>query len=112
MAKQFDIQTNIGNIPSGDEFQNVKQVFTDGKTGEEMKEPSNKYSDVVNSVKGLFAEHSEKLFSIIALIGFTLVFYAGRINDWEDFKRYSAFLIVVLFFYLILSLGHSPKNHK
>lgn len=111
MAKEFDTQTDIGNIPSGDEFQRVKQTATGGKTGEPIRESiGDRVSDVAHMVKGIFAEHSEKLFAIVALIGFTLVFYAGHITNWYDFGRYSAFLGIVLAFYLFLLLGKWIKN--
>ncbi len=111
MAKEFDSQTNIGNIPSSNEFQRVKETATGGKTGEPIRELiSDRVSDVANTVKGIFAEHSEKLFALIALIGFTLVFYAGHIENWDDLWRYSTFLIVVLIFYLFLLFGKWLKN--
>jgi hypothetical protein len=111
MAKEFDTQTNIGNIPAGDEFQRVKQTPTGGKTGEPIRESiGDRVSDVAHTVKGIFAEHSEKLFAIVALIGFTLVFYAGHIKDWLDFWRYSAFLGIILCFYLLLSFGKWLKS--
>ena len=111
MAKEFDIKTNIGNIPSRNEFQRVKQTSVSGKTGDEITETNNgKVYAIVDSVKGIFAEHSEKLFSVIALVGFTFVFYAGNIKNWDDFFRYSAFLGVVLIFYLILLLGRWLKD--
>lgn len=111
MAKEFDTQTDIGNIPSSDEFQRVKQTSTGGKTGEPIRESiSDRVSDVAHTVKGIFAEHSEKLFAIVALIGFTLVFYAGHIENWYDFWRYSAFLGIVFGFYLLLAFGKWIKN--
>lgn len=110
MAKEFDAKTDIGNIPSNDEFQRVKHTLTGGKTGEPTRAINNGVSDVAHIVKGIFAEHSEKLFAIIALIGFTLVFYAGHIESWSDFWRYSAFLGIVIIFYFLLSLGRWIKN--
>jgi len=106
MAKEIDIQTDIGNISPTDEFQRVKQSPSEAKTGDPIKEVvSDRVSDVVHTVKGIFSEHSEKLFSIVALIGFTLVFYAGHIKSWSDFWRYSVFLIVVLIFYSMMLIG-------
>ncbi len=105
MAKEVNIQTDIGDIPATNEFQRVKQLPSEAKTGDPIKEVvSDRVSDVVHTVKGIFSEHSEKLFSIVALIGFTLVFYAGHIKNWSDFWRYSAFLGIVLIFYSIMSL--------
>lgn len=106
MAQEFIPQTDIGNIPSTDEFQRVKDASIGGKTGEpERNGFGGKISDVAQTVQGVFANHSEKLFAIIALVGFTLIFYSGNIKTWDDFWRYTVFLGVVLIFYVILLIG-------
>ena len=106
MAQEFTPQTDIGNIPSTDEFQRVKDSSIIGKTGEpERNGFSGKISDVAQTVQGVFANHSEKLFAITALVGFTLIFYSGNIKAWNDFWRYTAFLGVVLIFYVVLLIG-------
>lgn len=106
MAKEIDIKTDIGKISPTDEFQRVKQSPSEAKTGDTIKDvASDRVSDVVHTVKGIFSEHSEKLFSLVALIAFTLVFYAGNIKNWCDFWRYSAFLGIVLLFYLVMLIG-------
>lgn len=107
MAKEFTDITNIGDIPQSGDFQRVNQSPTGGKTGEAQSGGgiSDRVSDVVHTVKGIFADHSEKFFSLVALIGFTLIFYSGNLKDWLDFWRYSAFLGIVICFYSILLLG-------
>jgi len=106
MAQEFTPQTNIGDIPPTDEFQRVKDASISGKTGEpERGGIGGKISDVAETVQGVFANHSEKLFAITALIGFTLIFYSGNIKAWSDFWRYTAFLGIVLLFYIILLIG-------
>jgi len=111
MAQEFTPQTDIGNIPPTDEIQRVKDVSIGGKTGEPDRNGfGGKISEVAQTVHGIFVSHSEKLFAIIALIGFTLVFYAGHIKDWMDFWRYSASLGVILVFYLFLLIGKWLKN--
>ena len=106
MAQEFTPQTDIGNIPPTEEFQMVKDSSVSGKTGEpERNGFVGKISEVAQTVQGIFSNHSEKLFAITALIGFTLIFYSGNIKVWCDFWRYTAFLGVVLVFYVILLLG-------
>ena len=106
MAQEFTPQTNIGDIPATDKFQRVKDTSIIGKTGEpERSRIGGKISDVAETVQGVFANHSEKLFAITALVGFTLIFYSGNIKTWFDFWRYTAFLGVVLIFYIVLLIG-------
>ena len=105
MAKEILSTTDVGKIPESEEYQRVNQA-PKGKTGEPVSASiSDRVSDVVQTVKGIFSEHSEKLFAITALIGFTLIFYSGNIKDWSDFLRYTSFLGVVLLFYLLLNFG-------
>jgi len=106
MAQEFTPQTDIGNIPPPDEFQRVRDTSIGGKTGEpERNGFGGKISEVAQTVQGIFANHSEKLFAITALIGFTLIFYSGNLKSWHDFWRYTAFLGIVLVFYLLLIFG-------
>lgn len=105
MAKEILSTTDVGKILESGEYQRVNQS-PQGKTGEPVSAfIGDRVFDVANTVKGIFSEHSEKLFVITALIGFTLIFYAGNIKDWSDFLRYTAFLGVVLLFYLLLNFG-------
>jgi hypothetical protein len=105
MAKEILSTTDVGKIPESDEYQRVNQS-PQGKTGEPVSVSiGDRISDVAHTVKGIFSEHSEKLFAITALIGFTLIFYAGNIKNWSDFLRYTAFLGIVLIFYLFLNIG-------
>ena len=105
MAKEILSTTDVGRIPESDEYQRINQT-PQGKTGEPVSASfGDRVSDVAHTVKGIFSEHSEKLFAITALIGFTLISYAGNIKNWSDFWRYTAFLGVVLLFYLALNLG-------
>lgn len=105
MAKEILFPTDVGTIPKSDQYQRINQS-PQGKTGEPaFTSIGDRVSDVAHTVKGIFSEHSEKLFAITALIGFALIFYAGNIKDWSDFLRYTAFLGVVLLFYLLLNFG-------
>lgn len=105
MVKEIISTTDVGRIPESNEYQRVNQS-SQGKTGEPVSDSfGDRVSDVVHTVKGIFSEHSEKLFAITALIGFTLIFYAGNIKNWSDVLRYTAFLGVVLIFYLLLNIG-------
>ena len=106
MAKEFIPETNIGDIPENGEFQRVKDTSLPGATGESSRNNfvRDKVSDVAQTAQTLFSDHSEKLLTVVALIGFTLVFYSGNIKDWYDFWRYVAFLGVILFFFVLLQI--------
>lgn len=109
MVKEINNITDIGEIPESNEFQKVNQV-SQGKTGEPSISKDG-LSHVADTVKGIFTEHSEKLFALIALVGYTFVFNSGHIQDWDAFYRYSVFLIVIIAFYTILLSGKSFCNY-
>ena len=102
MSEEFSPTTNTEKQASMPDFQSV-QTSMGGKTGERLQEASSGKVFYADTVKGILKEHSDKLFSIISLIGFTFVFHSGNIKSWDDFWRYSAFLLVVLIFHFILS---------
>jgi hypothetical protein len=106
MAKEFTPQTDVGNIPATEEFQRVKDAPIKGDTGEPSRPDwAGKPYEIAQTVQGIFSNHSEKLFAIIVLIGFTLIFYSGNLKNWCDFWRYTAFLGVFIAFYLILIIA-------
>jgi len=113
MTQELLSKTNVGEIPRSGDFQPVKNILSAGETGTQKYETPNKYGDFANTVKGLFSDHSEKVFAIVALLGFTLVFYSGQIQDWCDFWRYTAFLLVVITFYCIIQgLNYISRKKK
>ena len=107
--------TGLGEVPYAGDFQRI-----DAPTGKEqptqvpMTAPteSGRLTEFAQSVRGLVADHSNKLFGLFALVGFTVVFYSGHILDWADFWRYVASLAAVLVFYGVLSLCQMIKKNQ
>ena len=113
MTKQFEAEpTSAGHVPSLTGFQRIDQSPRGGPTGEptHLAPPAGHFYDVAQTVKGVFADHSDKLLAVIALLGFTFVFYAGNLSSWQDFWRYVSFLPIVLVFYTALSIGKAIGN--
>ena len=107
MAKELSSATDVGDIPSPNDFQRV-DTPKGGETtsgAPQQSTLSDRFSDVAYTVKGIFSDHSEKLFAVIALIGYILVFNSGKIESWFDFWRFAASLPLVLVFYGVLLFG-------
>ena len=107
MTKEIDNITDIGKMPESNEFQRTDQSSKD-KTGKQyLENTSNMPLNFAQTVKSIFANHSEKIFTLTALVGYIFVFNSNRIQDLDDVFRYSIFLVVVIAFYTILLSGKS-----
>lgn len=106
MTKEFYPETSVGDISEDEDFRRVGGSLS-GATGESVRSGNSvrdKISDVAQTTQTLFSDHSEKLFTIVALIGFILVFYSENIKNWSDFWRYVAFLGIIVIFYILLQI--------
>lgn len=103
MVQEIDNPTSVGQSPPSDEFQKINATLKGGETGTIIDSNyGDKLGFFMGSARGILNEHSGRLFVLVSLIGFVLVFYSGNLEDWKDFWRFIAFLPFVVFFYWLV----------
>ncbi len=117
MAKELkNYSPTAGDIPAVEGFQKIDQSSLSGATGEAGSSLSDgigkKISDVAQTVGGVFADHSEKLFGACLLVGYVLVFNSGQLKNWDDFKRFVAILPIFILFYVLINIPKWLNKRK